>query len=100
MTSSPSKPSAFPASFRRHEVPWPGRLRTATVRRIGRRVVTDCPTPDLAACRLSAWLLTAVVVVVGLLAKGAIAGFYLRERGSYSEDGAAYLTAGGEFAAT
>jgi len=35
-------------------------------------------------------LLTSVVTLVGLLAKGAIAAFYLRERGSYSEDGAAY----------
>jgi len=33
---------------------------------------------------------TFVVTLVGLLAKGAIAAFYLRERGSYSEDGAAY----------
>ena len=36
---------------------------------------------------------TCIVVLVGLLAKGAIAAFYLRERGSYSEDGAAYITA-------
>jgi len=39
------------------------------------------------------FILTSVFVFVGLLAKGAIAGFYLRERGSYSEDGAAYITA-------
>jgi len=32
------------------------------------------------------------VTLVGLLAKGAIAAFYLRERGSYSEDGAAYIS--------
>jgi hypothetical protein len=37
--------------------------------------------------------LTAVLVVVSLLAKGAIAAFYLRERGSYSDNGAAYITA-------
>src|SRR5207253_7095589 len=36
-------------------------------------------------------LLTSVLVLVTLLAKGAIAGFYLRERGSYSDDGAAYI---------
>ena len=35
-------------------------------------------------------MLTSVVTLVGLLAKGAIATFYLRERGSYSDDGAAY----------
>ena len=35
---------------------------------------------------------TFVVTLVGLLAKGAIAVFYLRERGSYSEDGAAYIS--------
>jgi len=34
--------------------------------------------------------ITCVVTIVGLLAKGAIAAFYLRERGSYAEDGAAY----------
>jgi len=37
--------------------------------------------------------LTAVLTLVGLVAKGTIAVFYLRERGSYSEDGAAYITA-------
>ncbi len=36
---------------------------------------------------------TTVVTLVGLLAKGAIAAFYLRERGSHSEDGAAYIIA-------
>jgi hypothetical protein len=36
-------------------------------------------------------IVTAAVVLTGLLAKGAIAAFYLRERGSYSEDGAAYI---------
>src|SRR5881396_363316 len=36
--------------------------------------------------------------LVGLLAKGAIAAFYLRERGSHSEDGAAYITAEDEWA--
>ena len=40
--------------------------------------------------------ISSVLVVVSLLAKGAIAAFYLRERGSYSDDGAAYITAGGE----
>src|SRR2546422_7382876 len=35
--------------------------------------------------------LTVVFVVVGLLAKGAIAAFCLRERGSYSDDGAGYM---------
>ena len=39
------------------------------------------------------FILTAVLTLVGLVAKGAIAVFYLRERGSYSEDGAAYITA-------
>ena len=33
------------------------------------------------------------LVLAGLLAKGTIAAFYLRERGSYSDDGAAYITA-------
>ncbi len=37
-----------------------------------------------------------VLALVALLAKGAIAAFYLRERGSYSDDGAAYITAGDE----
>src|SRR5437016_6423339 len=37
--------------------------------------------------------ISSVLVVLPLLAKGAIAGYYLRERGSYSEDGAAYITA-------
>ena len=37
--------------------------------------------------------ISSVLVVVSLLAKGAIAAFYLRERGSYSENGAAYITA-------
>ena len=36
------------------------------------------------------------LVLVGLVAKGAIAAFYLRERGSYSDDGAAYITSEGE----
>ncbi len=36
--------------------------------------------------------ISSVLVVVSLLAKGAIAAFYLRERGSYSDDGAAYIT--------
>jgi hypothetical protein len=35
--------------------------------------------------------ITCVTVLVGLVAKGAIAAFYLRERGSYSEHGAAYI---------
>src|SRR2546426_11166958 len=39
------------------------------------------------------FILTSVFVLLGLVAKGAIAAFYLRERGSYSEDGAAYITA-------
>jgi len=34
--------------------------------------------------------ITCLVTVVALIAKGAIAAFYLRERGSYAEDGAAY----------
>ena len=33
-----------------------------------------------------------VFTLVSLVAKGAIAAFYLRERGSYSDGGAAYLT--------
>jgi len=37
--------------------------------------------------------LSAALAFVGLVAKGAIAAFYLRERGSYSDDGAAYITA-------
>ena len=41
-------------------------------------------------------IVTSVVVLVGLLAKGAIAAFYLREQGSYSEDGAAYIGSKGE----
>ena len=40
--------------------------------------------------------ITFVVTLAGLLAKGAIAAFYLRERGSYSQDGAAYISAGDE----
>ncbi len=40
--------------------------------------------------------LSMVLVLVGLVAKGAIAAFYLRERGSYSDDGAAYITSEGE----
>ena len=40
--------------------------------------------------------ITFVVTLVGLVAKGAIAAFYLRERGSYSQDGAAYISAGDE----
>ena len=43
--------------------------------------------------------LSAALAFVGLVAKGAIAAFYLRERGSYSDDGAAYIT-GGELAVT
>ena len=39
---------------------------------------------------------TCIVILVGLVAKGAIAAFYLRERGSYSEDGAAYISTRGE----
>jgi len=42
------------------------------------------------------FVLTSVCVLVGLLAKGAIAAFYLRERGSYSEDGTAYISTRGE----
>ena len=34
--------------------------------------------------------ITYLVTVVALIAKDAIAAFYLRERGSYAEDGAAY----------
>jgi len=37
--------------------------------------------------------LSAALAFVGLVTKGAIAAFYLRERGSYSDDGAAYITA-------
>jgi hypothetical protein len=40
--------------------------------------------------------ITFVVTLAALLAKGAIAAFYLRERGSYSQDGAAYISAGDE----
>jgi len=40
--------------------------------------------------------ISSVLVVVSLLAKGAIAAFYLRERGSYSEDGTAYISTRGE----
>jgi len=40
------------------------------------------------------FILTSVLVLISLLAKGAIAAFYLRERGSYSEDGAAYIITG------
>jgi hypothetical protein len=36
-------------------------------------------------------IVTAAVILTGLLAKGAIAAFYLRERGSYGDDGAAYI---------
>ncbi len=36
-------------------------------------------------------LITSVLALVSLLAKGAIAAFYLRERGSYGDDGAAYI---------
>jgi len=39
------------------------------------------------------WAISSLLLFVSLLAKGAIAAFYLRERGSYSEDGAAYITA-------
>src|SRR5436190_313460 len=39
--------------------------------------------------------ISSVLVLISLLAKGAIAAFYLRERGSYSEDGAAYIAANG-----
>ncbi len=38
-------------------------------------------------------VISSVLVFVSLLAKGAIAAFYLRERGTHSEDGAAYITA-------
>jgi hypothetical protein len=38
-------------------------------------------------------VLTSILVLMGLLAKGAIAAFYIRQRGSYSDDGAAYITA-------
>jgi len=41
---------------------------------------------------------TCVFTLVGLLAKGAIAAFYLRERGSFGDDGAAYITAEDEWA--
>ena len=44
-------------------------------------------------------VLDVVLALAWLLAKGAIAAFYLRERGSYSDDGAAYIT-GGELAVT
>jgi hypothetical protein len=44
---------------------------------------TENPWVDLAA--------TIVLVTFGLVAKGAIAAFYLRERGSRGEDGAAYV---------
>src|SRR2546425_9641376 len=36
--------------------------------------------------------ISCVLVVLSLLAKGTIAAFYLRERGTYSDDGAAYIT--------
>jgi len=49
--------------------------------------------PSFLGVRLA---LNVVLVLVGLLAKGAIAAFYLRERGSYSEDGAAYIVAAAE----
>src|SRR5438094_6983028 len=39
------------------------------------------------------WAISSLLLFVSLLAKGAIAAFYLRERGSYSENGAAYITA-------
>jgi len=39
------------------------------------------------------WAISSLLLFVSLLAKGAIAAFYLRERGSYSDDGAAYITA-------
>lgn len=42
--------------------------------------------------------LSVALALLGLLAKGAIAAFYLRERGSYSVDGAAHITAEREFA--
>jgi len=42
------------------------------------------------------YVLSCVLVLITLLAKGAIAAFYLRERGSYSDDGAAYITEGDE----
>jgi hypothetical protein len=37
-------------------------------------------------------VLDVVLALAWLLAKGAIAAFYLRERGSYSDDGAAYIS--------
>jgi hypothetical protein len=37
------------------------------------------------------YALQVAVSLAGLLAKGAIAAFYLRERGSYGDDGAAYV---------
>src|SRR5205814_8269337 len=39
------------------------------------------------------WAINPLLLFVSLLAKGAIAAFYLRERGTYSENGAAYITA-------
>ena len=55
---------------------------------------SEYPAQHLSGGRVLARLtVTCIVVLVGLLAKGAIAAFYLRERGSYSEDGAAYITA-------
>ena len=44
----------------------------------------------LTSVRLS---VTAGLSVVGLLAKGATAAFYLRERPTYGPDGAAHITA-------
>src|SRR5438034_1753681 len=41
------------------------------------------------------WAINPLLLFVSLLATGAIAAFYLRERGSYSEDGAAYIAANG-----
>ncbi len=40
------------------------------------------------------WAINPLLLFVSLLAKGAIAAFYLRERGTYSKDGAAYITDG------
>ena len=46
---------------------------------------------------ISVWLVvTAALAMVGLLAKGATAAFYLRERPTYGPDGAAHITAADE----
>ena len=41
-------------------------------------------------------VVTAGLTVIGLLAKGATAAFYLRERPTYGPDGAAHITAADE----